>query len=391
MKIGIGLLIFALSLPALAAPRTPTDDAQVVERLRTGPSDPRILAARQLRGRLQREPTDLPLALQVARAYLTLGRDTSDPRYAGRAESALGPWWSMPDPPAEVLVMRATLKQNVHDFDAALADLKGALAKAPNDPQAWLLQASVLQVRGDLAGARKSCAKTLRLAPGLVSVTCLAGVVSLQGGLASSRRLLESSLSHDAGDPGVVLWARTTLAEMAMRAGAAAEAERQYRAALQVAPGDPYLLGAYSDFLLDAGRNQEVIELLREKTRADNLLLRLAIASQRLAAPDAEAHRQALRDRFGASHLRGEVVHRREESRFHLALLGDPKGALQLAQDNWAVQREPADARILLEAAIAMNDAAAARPVLEALTANRTEDATLRPLLAKLSATRSQP
>ena len=68
---------------------------------------------------------------------------------------------------------------------------------------------------------------------------------------------------------------------------------------------------------------------------------------------------EQLRDRFEASRLRGDRVHLREEARFTLHLLNDPKAALKLAQENWQVQKEPADVRILLEAALAAHDAAA--------------------------------
>ena len=39
--------------------------------------------------------------------------------------------------------------------------------------------------------------------------------------------------------------------------------------------------------------------------------------------------------------------------------------ALEVARRNWATQREPADARILLEAALAAGESAAAQPVLD--------------------------
>ena len=48
--------------------------------------------------------------------------------------------------------------------------------------------------------------------------------------------------------------------------------------------------------------------------------------------------------------------------------------ALALARDNWDVQREPADARLLLEAARAAGDPAAAGPVLDFLAATGLED-----------------
>jgi hypothetical protein len=51
--------------------------------------------------------------------------------------------------------------------------------------------------------------------------------------------------------------------------------------------------------------------------------------------------------------MRGDRVHIREEARFTLHLLNDPKTALKFAEENWQVQKEPADIRILLESALA--------------------------------------
>ena len=52
-------------------------------------------------------------------------------------------------------------------------------------------------------------------------------------------------------------------------------------------------------------------------------------------------------------------MHQRENARYELALRGDARSALALALDNWKVQREPSDLRILAEAAAAARDAAA--------------------------------
>ena len=86
---------------------------------------------------------------------------------------------------------------------------------------------------------------------------------------------------------------------------------------------------------------------------------------------------EQLRDRFTASRLRGDRVHLREEARFALHLLNDPATALKLAQENWLVQKEPADARILLEAGLAAHDAAAASGVKDWLEISRVEDVQL--------------
>jgi Tfp pilus assembly protein PilF len=161
---------------------------------------------------------------------------------------------------------------------------------------------------------------------------------------------------------GLQLWALTLLGEMAVRRGDATLAEKRFRQALTLAPDDSYLLGAYADLLLDQGRHAEVQVLLHDRLRIDGLLLRHAIAAQ---ATSAKAMAIAeLQARFAAAARRGDAIHQREQARFELQLRHDARTALDLALANWQVQKEPADLRVLLEAALAAHDPAAARPAL---------------------------
>ena len=89
--------------------------------------------------------------------------------------------------------------------------------------------------------------------------------------------------------------------------------------------------------------------------------------------------------RFSASRDRGTRIHLREEARFTLVLLAQPRQALTVAQVNWAIQKEPWDARLLLESALASGDLDAATPVLEWLHANQIEDIRLQDLAAQVS------
>jgi hypothetical protein len=123
-----------------------------------------------------------------------------------------------------------------------------------------------------------------------------------------------------------------------------------------------------------------VVDLLKRQIRADGLLLRLTLAEQALHAPAAGAHADALKARFSASRIRGDRLHRREEARFTLHVLKQPHDALRLSQENWAVHREPWDARIYLEAALAARNPGATRPVLDWLRENRVQDVKLASL-----------
>jgi hypothetical protein len=68
-----------------------------------------------------------------------------------------------------------------------------------------------------------------------------------------------------------------------------------------------------------------------------------------------------------------------------LHLLNDPKAALKLAQENWQVQKEPADVRILLESALAARDAASVETVRGWLKETGFEDFQLDRLLTETS------
>jgi Tfp pilus assembly protein PilF len=365
-----------------AAPFVPESDSQVVERLPFAPNDPVLRRLRALNNQLTRKPDNLPLALLVAQGYIEVGRVTGDPRYAGYAQAALAPWWDFEQAPQEVLVLRATVRQRMHQFDVALTDLATVLNTNPRNLQARLVRATVLQVQGVYDEAREECRALQDLSEELTSTACLASLNGATGKLRESYQKLRAALErHPNAQPSVQSWVLTSLAEMAARAGMTQEAERHFRAALALDAVDYYLLGTYADFLLDDGRPQEVVALLRDKTAADPLLLRYALALQAEHSKELPAQVEQLRDRFAASRLRGDRVHLREEARFTLHLLNAPQAALTLTQENWQVQKEPADVRILVEAAIAAGDAAAVRTVTGWLRNSRLEDVQLSRLM----------
>jgi tetratricopeptide (TPR) repeat protein len=384
LRVLVGIVLMAaVSAPVVAAPFVPESDSQVVERLPFAPNDPVLRRLRALNNQLTRKPDNLPLALLVAQGYLEVSRVTGDPRYAGYAQAALAQWWDLEQAPQEVLVLRATSRQRMHQFDAALADLATVLNSNPRNAQARLIRATVLQVKGVYDEAREDCRALQNLTQELVWVACLASVDGATGKLRESYEQLRAALQRSPGSQPVVQdWVLTSLAEMAARDGMMTEAEGHFRAALGLSAPDYYLLCAFADFLLDNGRFEEVLDLLRDKTAADPLLLRYALALQAQRSKELPAQVELLRDRFTASRLRGDRVHLREEARFTLHLLNAPQAALQLAQENWQVQKESADVRILLEAALAARDAAAVDAVREWLSISRLEDVQLQRIVA---------
>ncbi|WP_295992150.1 hypothetical protein [Rugamonas sp.] len=385
-------LVSALALCALgaqcagAAPYIPASGAQVIETLPRR-SDPVQQDLQRLRAGLTAHPDDLSLATNLAQRYIALGRSETDPRYLGYAQAALAPWWKLAAPPLPVRLLRATLLQSTHHFEAALADLDGVLAADPNNAQAWLTRATVLTVRGDYAGATTSCAHVSALSNELVAITCIANVGAATGRSLKSDQLLDLTLQRSTGAPQELeVWALTLLAEMATRRGDAVLAESRYRRALALSPRDSYLQAAYADLLLAQKRPAEVIALVKDESRIDALLLRHALALQQL--PDSAAALASdtaeLGARFNAAMQRGDTVHQREQAAFELYLRHDPKAALALARKNWAVQREAADVQIYLASALQAQDDAAAGPALDWIAANHVDDVTALRLARQL-------
>ena len=369
---------------ASSEPYRPTDDAQVLERLSFKTTDPIAREIETLRADLRNNPRHLESVVKLATRYIEQGRSEGDPRFLGQTQAILTPWWNEPIPPVSTLLLRATIRQNAHEFDQALTDLDQVLALQPTNAQAWLTKASILQVQARYDDARRACQRLTRLVATRVFLGCLGDIAGITGQSANSLEFLRPVLL----DPGLIgrerIWIATILAETAARTGAIREAENYFAKAFKVGIKDQYLLSAYADFLLDQGRYQGVVSLLRSETRADGLLLRLALAEQALELPAFQYHTAELAARFTASRERGTTVHVREEARFTLVLLRDAQRALPLAQANWSVQREPADARILLESALAGKNRAAAQPVLDWLNINHVEDFRLRQLAKQI-------
>lgn len=360
-----------------AAPRKPTLDAEVVERLplRSGDKANRELAVLQAELRVAGQSPQP--AADLAQRYFDLAVARGDPRYVGYAEAVIARF-SAPLP-APLRAVRGQLRQYRHDFAGALEDFAAALAADPKlaDAHAW--RGAIFLVQADYAAAQKECEALLHLNRTVLHGGCFGLLQAYGGKLEAGQQSLQKALSATVA-AGNRLWLLTRLGEVAEWRGQLKVAEKHYREALGLGRDDGYLLAAWGDFLIDAGRPEDVLKDLAGWEASDNLLLRLAEAEAALKRPGAARLAQMLEDRFAAAKQRGDTTHQAEEARYQLRLRGNAKEALRLAIENYRVQREPRDARILLEAAIAAGDAAAAKPVRDWLQSSGFEDARLRDL-----------
>ena len=379
MRPGFALVVVALTAAgflcgagiAWPAPGIPASDDVVLERLPARPGDPVQRELRELRDALARNPRDPVRAIELARRHFSLALAEGDPRHIGYAQAALGGLPEATEASAEVLVVRAQLAQYRHEFARALALLDRARVIEPDNREALSWSAAVRMVQADYAGALRDCEQLARTADELLGTACLARVAAATGSLRAAYTRLSNALArHPGARPTLKLWVTTLLADMAQRLDDPRAADAHYRAALA----------------LDERRPAEAALLLRGWERSDTLLFLIARAAKALGSTETPRLASTLKARYAAADQRGERLHAQDESRFRLEFLGDAAGALALASQNWTDQREAADARILLEAALAAEAPQQAQPALDWLASSGFEDARLARLAAGLKA-----
>lgn len=353
------LLVCASVLAASATPITPTRDDEVVDVLPAATGN--RAEARRLRQQLAKTPQDTVLALSVAKRYLAQAHELGDPRFAGMAMSAIQPWRDDATMPDDVLLMRATLQQYLHEFDASAASLQRLLARPGSPrPQAWLTLATVRRVQGRYTDSDAACREVAGAGSALHANACLAENLALRGEVDRARATFTSLLGDMRQSPATRAWLGTSLAELEQRAGRATAAEAAFQAALKLDP-DAYTTLSYADFLIEQKRPAQALTLLKDQPRSDAVLLRLAIAGRQAKAPSAAADAIEMRERIALANERpdAKVFHGREQAMFALAVDGDAALALALARGNVAQQREPLDLFVLAQAARASGQPAA--------------------------------
>ncbi|MGK2897948.1 MAG: tetratricopeptide repeat protein [Burkholderiaceae bacterium] len=356
-------LLAALSgtlAPVRATPIVPTRDDEVIDVL------PAVKGSRaeerRLRRQLAHQPRDPALALAVAKRYLDQAHELGDPRFAGMAMSAIEAWTDEATMPDAVLMMRATLQQYLHEFDASVASLQHLLARPGGQPrpQSWLTLATVRRVQGRYADSDAACRQVASAGAALHASACLAENAALRGDVAGGRSAFVALLASVGNPPATQAWLSTSLAELEQRAGNPAAAEAAFRAALKLDP-DGYTTLAFADFLIEQKRPAQARALLKDQARSDAVLLRLAIAGTQARAATAAADVAEMRERIALANERpdAKVFHGREQAMFALAVDRDAARALELARGNVAQQREPLDLLVLAQAARATGQAAA--------------------------------
>lgn len=292
---------------------------------------------------------------------ITQARASGDPRYLGYAQTLVNRW------PEDQLtdrlrVLRATLRQSLHQFDSARSDLEPVISSSSNTQQriqARLTLANLELVQGRYKEAEQHCRALQSAYPGLIAQSCLASVQARTAGPETAYRDLASqvaeSINRQPADSTSRLWAESTLGDIAAQAGLP-EAKVHWQKVVKTTPDDLYARAQLADWHLEKDHFEQVLTLTRGFDAVDTLAVIRAIAMKRMGHPNSIELNNRLRQRFEEASWRGALLHARDVARFQLDVENQTEEALRLATENWESQREPLDTRLLLRSALAADN-----------------------------------
>ena len=330
-----------------------------------------------------RTMTDPMLAAGQAEAFAALARRSRDARWFGRAEAIVEPWLGRPHAPARLLVAAADLAQQRHEFTVARELLDRALDSAPDNAGTHLQRANVALLLGDFSTARADCRAVLAAGDALAGTICFASAATGPGSVARARQLLAAIDQRNELPAPLAQWQLLTAADLASRDGDPDAALASLSRAHALDPAHEETRARLAGLLIERGDPQAALRLAAGENVSAALLVTRLRAASRISPGVAVAARRELDALLEVGRLRGTNAHLREAG--ELALRGDrdPRRALALAHENFAVQKDTPDLRLLVEAAIAAEDRTTMRYLRDWLAQTGFEDRVATDRLAK--------
>jgi hypothetical protein len=333
----------------------------------------------------RRDPRNLDLAARYAREAFQVGMTEGDLRWFGTAKAALLPWWNEPVLSAQGHFMRGLVKQGFHDFQGGLADINAAIAMDGNRAELWSWRFAIHLLWADMAAARADCNALAQRAGADEGRACLAVLAYRTGNApAAVTELKKLVAAPDFQDGMSQDWLRFHLGEAQRTAGQYDAAQATWTEHLAKRPRTHGVRLALVELLNARGQHAQAKRWATTPAPTDALLVQRLLASQALGDADAPPLARQVDDRMAAQTLRQDALIERPKMVYLIQYGRDVAAGLDLAQENWAAQKEPPDALLLAQAALKLDRPQAAAPVLDWMTQTGYTDPALAALAGQL-------
>jgi Tfp pilus assembly protein PilF len=392
--------LFVAMSPVAAQERFRPSETAVVLSASVHAASGRQNALRALDKAWRAQPQNLPSALAYARAVFTLGLTEGDLRWYGSAKAALTPWWTAADLPAEAYFLRGLVKQGFHDFQNGLQDINRAIALEPARAEFWSWRFALHLLLADMAAAQKDMEEIGRLFGEEEAKVYRAVLLYRTGQPLPAVALLSQAIgSVNYQDASSQDWLGFHLGEAHRVAGQPAKALAVWGQRLKASPQSHLIRLSLADLLNQQGQYRQAKNTATATVTAANgnapnntasmtdaLLMQAVLASRSLKDPDESRLASQLEARLQSQALRQEALIERPKLIYQIAYGRDLKAGLALSIDNWRLQKEPPDAVLFVQAALALGQARAAEPVVKWAEETGYTDPQLKLLLLQLKA-----
>ncbi len=366
----------------------PESDSTVVATL-----SPTVIAiARSVRAQQQQEKamrgdntaSDNGVSLEAIVQSYTLATRDNDPRAFGHTLALIDSWPGSQSRPVLLRLIHASILQHNHDFDLALQQLKVVLSEDASNLQALLIAAQIGLVMADYEAVATHCAAMRRSGASVYALNCQAQLRALTGEAEQALAVTESALLNTPLNPVQQTELHLTAALVAERLGQSGRAVNHYRSVLRANPRHLFTQLRLAGLYLQQRAPDEVRQILaayragRGELEAKILLLRADAMGG--YEPDSTLAATVSAEIDALTRLQEEAPHKLL-AQYQLFINKDYDAAVQAARRNWATQKEPSDALLLAEAAIAAADQEALRSVADWVVQTGLQDTRLQALL----------
>ena len=295
----------------------------------------------ELQRELDRVPGNWTAWAALGLAYVEQARVTADPTLYSRAEGAFARSLQLrPQDNDPALTGQATLAAARHDFAGALALTDRSLAVNDSSPTTWAVRSDALTELGRYDEARAAVQRLLDLSPdGIDGLTRASYVLELRGDVAGARTALEQA-AQEATRPADVAFAQQYLGELAWNEGDLPAARAAYEAGLAADPTSLALLAgrakvtaAEGDTVAAAADHRRVVERLPAPEHLVAFGELLEATGEQADAEEQYAVVRATQQLYAAN---GQDVD--SELALFEADHGDPAAAVQLAARAYAAR-----------------------------------------------------
>jgi tetratricopeptide (TPR) repeat protein len=211
--------------------------------------------------RVREKPGDVESYAVLGGMYIQKARETGDPSYYGKAQSAIDAALKIDPQSVEALIGAGTLANARHQFHDALAIGEQARAIEPSVPRIYGVIADAQIELGMYDAAIDTLQTMVDLRPDLSSYSRISYARELHGDMDGAIAAMRMAVSAGGQATENSAWAQVQLGNLLFATGNLGDAEAEYNQTLAVLPNYVYAQAGLARVRAAQGRADEAIDL----------------------------------------------------------------------------------------------------------------------------------